>query len=71
MENQTNENVSEVYLVKDIQKKLNISKASAYNLCHKGYFKVIRYGTKGIRVDKQSFDTWFKSSDSNIVDNFI
>ncbi len=70
MEKETNDNISEVYLVKDIQKKLNISKASAYNLCRKGYFKVIRYGTKGIRVDRHSFDTWLKASDSKIVDSF-
>ena len=48
-----------VYKVEEIAQILAISSRAAYNLCKSTKdFKVIRIGTS-IRVNKQSFDSWF------------
>lgn len=51
-----------VYTVREVSVMLDISLRSAYNLCNSGAdFKVIRLGGKSIRVDKKSFDDWFRA----------
>ena len=48
-----------VYTVEAIARMLAISLRSAYNLCNTTKdFRVLRIGTS-IRVNKQSFDSWF------------
>ena len=48
-----------VYRVEDIAQLLAISPRAAYNLCNTTKdFRVLRIGTS-IRVNKQSFDSWF------------
>ena len=48
-----------VYRVEEIAQILAISSRAAYNLCKSTKdFKVIRIG-KSVRVNKQSFDSWF------------
>ena len=53
---------SATYSVADISAMLNISRASAYQLTGKGYFKVLRIG-KTIRISKKSFDAWLEESE--------
>lgn len=48
------------YTVEEVQNILNISRASAYNLVKKGYFKIVRIGCT-IRISKKSFDEWLDS----------
>ncbi len=48
------------YTVQEIQAILDISRASAYNLVKKGYFKIVRIGCT-IRISKKSFDEWLDS----------
>ena len=52
---------SRTYSVADISAMLNISRASAYQLTGKGYFKVLRIG-KMIRISKKSFDEWLEEA---------
>lgn len=64
--NRINHNANEpgkrVYTVKEIAVMLDISLRSAYNLCKENVdFKVIRLGGKSIRVDRESFDNWFRA----------
>ncbi len=40
---------------------LNISRASAYQLTGKEYFKALRIG-KTIRISKKSFDEWLEEA---------
>ncbi len=48
-----------VYRVEEIAQLLAISPRAAYNLCNTTKdFRVLRIGTS-IRVNKQSFDSWF------------
>ena len=48
-----------VYKVEEIAQLLAISSRAAYNLCNSTRdFRVLRIGTS-IRVNKQSFDSWF------------
>ena len=48
-----------VYRVEEITQLLAISPRAAYNLCNTTKnFRVLRIGTS-IRVNKQSFDSWF------------
>ena len=48
-----------VYRVEEIAQLLAISSRAAYNLCNTTKdFRVLRIGTS-IRVNKQSFDSWF------------
>ena len=48
-----------VYRVEEIAQLLAISSCAAYNLCSTTKdFRVLRIGTS-IRVNKQSFDSWF------------
>ena len=48
-----------VYRVVEIAHLLAISSRAAYNLCNATKdFRVLRIGTS-IRVNKQSFDSWF------------
>ena len=48
-----------VYRVEEIAQLLAISSRAAYNLCNSTRdFRVLRIGTS-IRVNKQSFDSWF------------
>lgn len=48
-----------VYRVDEIAQLLAISPRAAYNLCNTTKdFRVLRIGTS-IRVNKQSFDSWF------------
>ena len=48
-----------VYRVEEIAQLLAISSRAAYNLCNATKdFRVLRIGTS-IRVNKQSFDSWF------------
>ena len=48
-----------VYRVEEIAQLLAISPRAAYNLCNiTKDFRVLRIGTS-IRVNKQSFDSWF------------
>ena len=48
-----------VYRVEEIAQLLAISSRAAYNLCNSTKdFRVLRIGTS-IRVNKQSFDSWF------------
>ena len=48
-----------VYRVEEIAQLLAISPRTAYNLCNTTKdFRVLRIGTS-IRVNKQSFDSWF------------
>ena len=48
-----------VYTVEEVAQMLAISLRSAYNLCNATKdFRVLRIGTS-IRVNKQSFDSWF------------
>ena len=48
-----------VYKVEEIAQILAISPRAAYNLCNTTKdFRVLRIGTS-IRVNKQSFDSWF------------
>lgn len=48
------------YTVQEIQHILGISRASAYNLVKKEYFKTVRIGCT-IRISKKSFDEWLDS----------
>ena len=48
------------YTVEEVQNILGISRASAYNLVKKGYFKIVRIGCT-IRISKKSFDEWLDS----------
>lgn len=48
------------YTVQEIQDILGISRASAYNLTKKGFFKTVRIGCT-IRISKKSFDEWLDS----------
>ena len=48
------------YTVQEIQDILGISRASAYNLVKKEYFKTVRIGCT-IRISKKSFDEWLDS----------
>ena len=48
-----------VYRVEEIAQLLAISPRAAYNLCNTTKdFRVLRIGTS-LRVNKQSFDSWF------------
>jgi len=50
-----------VYTVKEVSVMLDISLRSAYNLCNETTdFKVMKLGGKSIRVNRESFDNWFK-----------
>jgi hypothetical protein len=52
---------SEVYTVKDIQDKLNISKNVAYELIKQDLFPVIKI--KSIfRIPKKNFDNWLNTT---------
>ncbi|MBR2672821.1 MAG: hypothetical protein IKE27_11535 [Oscillospiraceae bacterium] len=54
-------NVSPTYDIHQVKRKLNIkSNHSAYAIYKKGWFDVIRVGGQ-TRVDKESFDKWFRS----------
>lgn len=48
------------YTVQEIQDILGISRASAYNLVKKEYFKTVRIGCT-FRISKKSFDEWLDS----------
>ena len=48
------------YTVQEIQDILGISRATAYNLVKKEYFKTVRIGCT-IRISKKSFDEWLDS----------
>lgn len=48
-----------VYTVKDIQKKLNLSRSATYELIKSPPFPVMRFG-KTYRISKEVFDNWFK-----------
>jgi hypothetical protein len=51
-----------VYRVEDIAQMLAISSRAAYNLCNStSAFRVLHIGTS-IRVNKESFDTWFANA---------
>lgn len=45
------------YTVDEIQKILNVSKPTAYNLVKEGQFRSVRIGG-AIRISKKSFDEW-------------
>ena len=55
----TSQHAPLVYRVDEIAQLLAISNRAAYNLCNTTKdFRVLRIGTS-IRVNKQSFDSWF------------
>ncbi len=50
-----------VYTVKEISLMLGISLRSAYYLCNDTKdFKIVKLNERSIRVNKESFDNWFR-----------
>ena len=49
------------YSVEDIQRILDISRSTAYQLIRKKVFKSVKVG-KQIRISRSSFDTWLDAS---------
>jgi len=46
-----------VLTVKDVGEILRIKRTNAYNICNRGYFRVLRIGTR-LRIDRKSFEAW-------------
>ncbi len=55
-------NLQQTLTVADIMVFLNISRGSAYKLCHEGHFRIKKIGKRGIRIDKDSFLEWYADS---------
>ena len=51
-----------VYTVQEIAVMLRLEERTAYHFCSTTKdFKVMRIGPRLVRIDKQSFDTWFNA----------
>lgn len=52
--------VQRTYTAEQVAEILGVSIRKAYNLCETTKdFKVIRLGKRCLRINKESFDTWF------------
>jgi len=58
---------SEVYTVKEIQEKLNISKNLAYELAKQNLFPVIKIRST-FRIPKKTFDAWLLQENIKEID---
>jgi excisionase family DNA binding protein len=48
-----------VYTIEEIMQILGVSRGTAYEYAHSGYFQIVKVGNQ-IRIKKNSFDNWFE-----------